>query len=283
MGVHTDDCCGIEGADETGREEATVRSRRGALLGRREFALGLAAAGLMGAAGATQAFAKGENGASAAHERAAGASGAADGSDAPGRTLPPAEPDPDDQFGVDLNVNMDTIDDYLHIPGVAYRDMRLLRDPADYAAIGGDATLSFALPGFKIVPFPQVGTLQKLPVDGAYDGECLFDITWADDGSIAEATPRYEQSELIISELFPKDAPIVLCCGGAGYASMMYKLLVYLGYDPALLYNAGGMWDYTGYEAIELARHDEQTGTTEYFFWRADMATLDFETLTPLA
>ena len=240
---------------------------------RRAFAQGMALAGLSavalsGAAGASSALAGPAASASA---------------DAAARALPPADPDPDDQFGVDRGVNMDTIDDYLGIPGVAYRDARLLRDPADYAAIGGDATLSFVLPGFKVVPFPQVGTLQALPVDGAYDGDRLFDITWADDGSIVEATPRYEQSELVISELFPKDAPIVLCCGGGGYASMMYRLLVYLGYDPALLYNAGGVWDYTGYEAIELARHDEDAGETEYFFWRADVPTLDFETLTPVA
>lgn len=40
--------------------------------------------------------------------------------------LPPAQPDPDDPFAVDLNVNMETIDDYLGIPGVCYRDMRMV-------------------------------------------------------------------------------------------------------------------------------------------------------------
>ena len=185
--------------------------------------------------------------------------------------LPPAEPDPDSDFDVDLNVNMDTIDDYLGIPGVAYRDMRLLKDPADYSAIGGDSVLSFAIAGFKVVPYPYVGTLQELPVSGAYEGEHLFAVDWDEAGEIVSATPCYEQ-----------DGPVVLCCGGGGYAAMMKKLLVYLGWDESLLYNAGGVWDYTGYEAIELA-HVDDAGETQYFFWRADVAPLDFSLLTPVS
>lgn len=196
--------------------------------------------------------------------------------------LPPAAPDPDDDFGVDLNVNMDTIDDYLGIPGVAYRDMRLLKDPADYAAIGGDSVLSIAVEGFKVVPYPYIGTLQELPVEGAYTGERLFDVAWGDDGRVTSAEPRYEQSLLILQDLFPQDAPIVLCCGGGGYAAMTKSLLVYLGWDESLLYNAGGVWDYTGYRAIELARVEDD-GSTSYFFWRADMAPIDFSLLTPVA
>ena len=196
--------------------------------------------------------------------------------------LPPAEPDPDGDFGVDANVNMDTIDDYLSIPGVAYRDMRLLKDPADYASIGGDSVLSFAIEGFKVVPYPYIGTLQELPVEGAYEGDRLFDVEWDESGEVASATPRYEQSLLILQDLFPQDAPVVLCCGGGGYASMMKKLLVYLGWDESMLYNAGGVWDYTGYRAIELA-HAEEDGTTQYFFWRADVAPIDFSLLTPQA
>lgn len=210
-----------------------------------------------------------------------GADADADGDAGTVAALPPAEPDPDSDFGVDLNVNMDTIDDYLGVPGVAYRDMRLLKDPADYASIGGDAVLSIAVEGFKVVPYPYVGTLQELPVEGAYTGERLFDVEWDEDGNVAGATPRYEQSMLIVQDLFPQDAPVVLCCGGGGYAAMMKKLLVYLGWDESLLYNAGGVWDYTGYRAVELA-HVEGDGSTSYFFWRADMAPIDFSLLTPL-
>ena len=236
-------------------------------LTRRGFALATACAGLAALAPGLA--------------RASEAADATATSDARTFGLPPASPDPDSQFGVDANVNMDTIDDYLNLPGVAYRDARLLKDPADYASIGGDSVLSFGLPGFKVVPFPQLGTLQELPVSGAYTGERLFDVTWASDGTVADARPRYEESELIVADLFPKDAPIVLVCGGGGYAGMTKSLLTYFGYDPSLLYNAGGMWDYTGYEAVELAHHDEATGKTSYYFWRADVPQIDFSLLTP--
>lgn len=265
---------------------------------RKEFVqdtLALGAAGIaLGLAAAMPAWAQSQ--ADDAHETAATADAVeaqAEDDDADDRAadsdeaaqagqLPPAEPDPDSDFGVDLNVNMDTIDDYLGIPGVAYRDMRLLKDPADYSAIGGDSVLSFAIEGFKVVPYPYVGTLQELPVSGAYEGEHLFDVEWDEAGEIVSATPCYEQSLLILQDLFPQDGPVVLCCGGGGYAAMMKKLLVYLGWDESLLYNAGGVWDYTGYEAIELA-HVDDAGKTQYFFWRADVVPLDFSLLTPVS
>ena len=265
---------------------------------RKEFVqdtLVLGAAGIaFGLAAAMPAWAQGQT--DGAHETAATADAAevqAEDDDADDQAadsdeaaqvgqLPPAEPDSDSDFGVDLNVNMDTIDDYLGIPGVAYRDMRLLKDPADYSAIGGDSVLSFAIAGFKVVPYPYVGTLQELPVSGAYEGEHLFDVEWDETGEIVSATPCYEQSLLILQDLFPQDGPVVLCCGGGGYAAMMKKLLVYLGWDESLLYNAGGVWDYTGYEAIELA-HVDDAGETQYFFWRADVAPLDFSLFTPVS
>ena len=40
------------------------------------------------------------------------------------------------QFGVDANINESTIDNYLGRSDSVYRDMRMLKDPADYAAIG---------------------------------------------------------------------------------------------------------------------------------------------------
>ena len=52
-------------------------------------------------------------------------------------SLPPPETDASSEFGVDVNINMETIDQYLDREDVAYRDVRMLFDPADYAAIGG--------------------------------------------------------------------------------------------------------------------------------------------------
>lgn len=194
--------------------------------------------------------------------------------------LPASDPNPESMFGVDSNINMGTIDDYLGRPDVIYRDMRLVRDPADYESIGGDRNLTVALEGFKVVPFPYVGTLPQLPVSGAYDGDTLFNIEWDEQEDIVQADPNYEQSMLIVEDLFPKDRPIFLMCGGAGYASQMKKLLIYLGWDESLLYNIGGAWEYTGYHAVQIM--SAANGEDEYFLWRLDMAPLDFSQYTPL-
>ena len=84
------------------------------------------------------------------------------------KEMPKAETNLDSQFGVDKNITVGNIDEYLGREDAVYRDMRMLFDPADYAAIGGDADLSFSIEGFKVVPYPYIATLQTLPVDGAY-------------------------------------------------------------------------------------------------------------------
>lgn len=194
--------------------------------------------------------------------------------------LPAAEPDESSQFGVDKNINIGTIDQYLDRDDVVYRDVRMLFDPADYAAIGGDANLSATIRGFKIVPYPYLATLSELPVANAYAGETLFSLTWNEDGSIASAEPNYKESMLVLEDLFPKDKPIFLMCGGGGYAGMTKSLLVFLGWDANLLYNIGGNWGYTGDNALELIVYPEDANEDEiYATWRADYATIDFALL----
>ena len=194
--------------------------------------------------------------------------------------LPAASPDESSQFGVDANINIETIDNYLDRDDVVYRDVRMLFDPADYAAIGGDANLSATIRGFKIVPYPYLATLSELPVANAYNGETLYTLTWNEDGSIATATPNYKESLLILEDLFPKDKPIFLMCGGGGYAGMTKSLLIFLGWDADLLYNIGGNWAYTGDNALELIVYPEDANEDEiYATWRADYATIDFSLL----
>lgn len=191
--------------------------------------------------------------------------------------LPAPEPDPESMFGVDKNINMATIDEYVGRPDVAYRDVRMLFDPADYAAIGGNADLSATIVGFKIVPYPYLATLTALPVEGAYAGETLFSLEWDEAGNIVAATPNYKESQIILDDLFPKDKPIFLMCGGGGYAGMTKALLIFLGWDPELLYNVGGNWEYTGQNALELIVYSEEKGGDDlYATWRADYATIDF-------
>ncbi len=197
-----------------------------------------------------------------------------------GGSLPASSPDPTSQFGVDSNINMETIDKYLGRDDVVYRDMRMLFDPADYGAIGGNADLAATIEGFKIVPYPYLATLTALPVEGAYDAETLFTLTWNEDGSIASATPNYEESMQVLEDLFPKDKAIFLMCGGGGYAGMTKALLAYLGWDESKLYNIGGNWTYQGSHAYELIKYAESTSDNDVFAtWRADYAYIDFSRL----
>lgn len=195
--------------------------------------------------------------------------------------LPPAEPDPTSQFGVDLNINMATIDDYVGRPDVLYRDMRMIFDPADWESLGEDPYASVVLEGAKVVPYPFLGTVGPIPVDNAYDGDSLFTVTWNDDSTIEAVSSNYRESMQVLRELFPKDTPIFLMCGGAGYADFTKKLLTYLGWDPSLLYNVGGMWYYEGEHGVEVIDYGAKDDDNLYALWRADYAIIDFTLMRP--
>ncbi len=199
-------------------------------------------------------------------------------------SLPAPQTDEDSQFGVDKNINMETIDNFLGREDVVYRDVRMLFDPADYAAIGGEADLTRTIEGFKIVPYPYLATLAQLPVEGAYCGDCLFTVAWTAEGEVSSAKENYRESMMILEELFPKDKAIFLMCGGGGYAGMTKSLLIFLGWDPALLYNVGGNWSYQGDHGVELIQYSEDANGNDYFAtWRADYAYIDFSRLHPVA
>lgn len=199
------------------------------------------------------------------------------------KKLPAAETDTASTFGVDKKINQKTIDQWLGRDDVAYRDVRMLFDPADYQSIGGESDLTQTIEGFKIVPYPYIASLQALPVGNAYDGDRLFDVEWSPEGKILSATPLYEESMLILEELFPKDKAIFLMCGGGGYANMMKQILLYFGWDEASLYNIGGNWEYEGQHKSELVVYPEdKDGNKIFATWRADYAYISFEKLNPV-
>ena len=80
------------------------------------------------------------------------------------------------ELGIDKNVNESTIDNYLNRTDSVYRDMRMLVDPANYEAIGGDKYLSGIVDGFEVVPLPYLITPEGLPeaVGESYTGKTLF-------------------------------------------------------------------------------------------------------------
>ena len=74
------------------------------------------------------------------------------------------------QFGVDANINVTTIDNYLFRQDSVYRDMRMLEDPYVYENIGGDRFLSGYVEGFEITPLPYILNLNE-PALGALPPE----------------------------------------------------------------------------------------------------------------
>ena len=178
-------------------------------------------------------------------------------------------------LGIDKNINESNIDEYLNRPDSVYRDMRMLKDPGNYEAIGGDSYLSGFIKGFEVVPYPLLTEVKGLPeaVGDSYTGKTLF--TQNDDGTY---TANYEESLEYLEYYFPKDKYIFLMCGGGGYAGMTKNLLVSLGWDENKIYDVGGYWYYNGENNVEVKKTID--GKTTYDFWKAPYHDIDFDELT---
>ena len=175
------------------------------------------------------------------------------------------------QFGVDKNINEETIDEYLNREDSVYRDMRMLIDEGDYESIGGDSYLSGFVKGFEVIPLPYIVNVTGLPeeVGNTYQGKTLF--TQQEDGSYVA---NYEESMAFLEYYFPKEKNIFLMCGGAGYAGMMKNMLISLGWDENKIYNVGGYWYYEGKNSVSVKR--TMDGKTVYDFWKVPYHEIDF-------
>jgi rhodanese-related sulfurtransferase len=176
------------------------------------------------------------------------------------------------QFGIDKNINEETIDKYLGRSDSVYRDVRMLKDPANYEAIGGDSYLSGFVKGFEVVSLPYVIKVTGLPepVGQTYNGNTLFNTT--EDGKY---TPNYKESMEILEYYFPKDKNIFLMCGAGGYAGTMKNVLISLGWDENKIYNVGGYWNYNGKNNVQVKN---ENGT--YDFWKVTYHDINFNELT---
>ena len=181
------------------------------------------------------------------------------------------------KLGIDKNINELNIDDYLGREDSVYRDMRMLEDPGNYEAIGGDSYLSGYVKGFEIVSLPYLIPVSGLPeeVGDTYIGDTLFRIN--DDGSFVS---NYEESLSIIEELFPKDKNIFLMCGGGGYAGMTKNFLVSLGWNADKIYNVGGYWFYDGKNNVEVKKIID--GKIVFDFESVPYHKIDFSKLTKI-
>lgn len=179
------------------------------------------------------------------------------------------------KFGIDKNINEDTIDKYLNRSDSVYVDMRMLKDPGNYEKIGGDSYLSGFVKGFTVVPYPKLVNVTNLPseVGKTYTGKTLF--TQSKDGKY---TANYKESMEILEYFFPKDKYIFLMCGGGGYAGSTKNMLIKLGWDKDKIYNVGGYWYYNGENNVEVKRKENKK--TIYDFWKVDYRDIDFDSLT---
>lgn len=181
------------------------------------------------------------------------------------------------ELGIDKSVNETTIDQYLGRSDAVYRDLRMLKDPGNYEAIGGDAYLSGFVNGFEVVPYPYIVNVEGLPevVGDTYKGKTLF----TSEGEDYEA--NYKESMEILEALFPKDKVIFLMCGGGGYSGMMKNMLVKLGWDANKIYDVGGYWYYEGENDVKVRRELED-GTVVYDFYKVPYHEIDFAELTEI-
>ena len=179
------------------------------------------------------------------------------------------------ELGIDKNINESTIDNYLGRSDAVYRDMRMLKDEANYEAIGGDRYLSGFVRGFEVVPYPYIVNVTGLPdaVGASYKGKTLF----TNDNGVY--MPNYKESMAILEGLFPKDKVIFLMCGGGGYSGDMKRMLVALGWDVDKIYDVGGHWYYEGKNNVEVKR-TLADGSVVYDFYKVPYHEIDFSTLT---
>ncbi len=178
------------------------------------------------------------------------------------------------ELGIDKNINESNIDEYLNRPDSVYRDMRMLEDPGNYEAIGGDRYLSGYIKGFEVIPLPYIMPVTGLPneVGDTYTGTTLF---YNNNGTYVA---NYKESMDIIEKVFPKDKVIFLMCGGGGYAGMTKNFLVSLGWDETKIYNVGGYWYYKGENGIDVKK--VENGIATYDFENVPYHDIEFEKLT---
>ena len=179
------------------------------------------------------------------------------------------------ELGIDKNINESNIDDFLGRSDSVYRDMRMLKDPADYEAIEGDSYLSGYVEGFEVIPLPYLTNVTGLPkeVGKTYDGKALFK---QDDKG--EYKANYKESVMILEDIFPKDKNIFLMCGGGGYAGMTKSMLVKLGWDSNKIYVVGGYWYYEGSHDIKVKSGEGDKAS--YAFWKVPYHDIAFGDLT---
>lgn len=132
----------------------------------------------------------------------------------------------------DSDVTTNNLDDYLFLKDTVYFDTR---DHMQFLQEG-------AVAGFVNVPF------YNYIVDFNFNENCLYTMTKRVDengntillGEVGSFTPNFVESEEMIQAIFPMNRSIVFLSTAGVESTYMMNLLIQLGYDCKVLYNAGG-------------------------------------------
>lgn len=185
-------------------------------------------------------------------------------------------------YGIDKNINEQTIDNYLGRNDTVYRLMLPLEDTATWENKGGTRNIEKYVEGFEVVPYPlltefpeaYIAQKESENVHNLYKGKTLFSLDKNEN-----YVPNYEESMTVLEFLFPKDKNIILMCGAGGYANFTKKMLVALGWDENKIYNAGGVWFYDGDHKVEV-KYKNEAGEEKFAFWKIPYHDIDFDALT---
>lgn len=132
----------------------------------------------------------------------------------------------------DSDVTTENLDDYLFLEDTVYIDTR---DHMQFLQEGSVA-------GFVNVPF------YNYIVDFNFNENCLYTMTKRKDengneillGEVGSFSANFVESEEMIETIFPRDKNIVFISTAGVESTYMMNLLIQLGYDFNVLYNAGG-------------------------------------------
>lgn len=96
---------------------------------------------------------------------------------------------------------------------------------------------------FELIPFASLIY--------AYEAELMPDSVQLYGGFPEAPIPLFEESDQILATLFPQDKNLFIICRSGNRSAAMIHLLVERGWDPAKLYDLGGVLDYEGNPTYE--------------------------------
>ncbi|MGB4614176.1 MAG: rhodanese-like domain-containing protein [Erysipelotrichaceae bacterium] len=124
------------------------------------------------------------------------------------------------------SINASNLYEYLGREDVVYIDLR------DYADYGQKHLKNFeVIPFFAYIYNPEVGTNP--------------DMIQLYGGDLSDPVSNYEESDMLLEAIFPKDKPLFIMCQVGGRVTMLLKILEAKGYDMSKIYNIGGMGQLT--------------------------------------